>query len=111
MKKIKRLPKEAKDKFQEYIDKWVQIGTSTDACDIIEAMDAVNEPYLLSSLKSKPKYMVGPVNNPIEGGIAEKILQEFAQNNKYTKPLMKQLDNIWKKIETYLQKEMKKQLG
>ena len=36
---------------------------------------------------------------------------EFAQNNKYTKPLMKQLDVIWKKIDTYLQKEMKKQLG
>jgi len=36
---------------------------------------------------------------------------EFAQNNKYTKPLMKQLDVIWKKIETYLQKEMKKQLS
>ena len=38
-------------------------------------------------------------------------LYEFAQNNKYTKPLMKQLDYTWKKIETYLQKEMKKQLS
>ena len=36
---------------------------------------------------------------------------EMVQHNKYTQPLMKQIDNIWKKIDTYLQKEMKKQLG
>ena len=36
---------------------------------------------------------------------------QMVQQNKYTKPLLKQMDNIWKKIDTYLQKEMKKQLG
>ena len=32
------------------------------------------------------------------------------ENNKYTKPLLKQLDVIWKKIHSLLEKDLKQKL-
>jgi hypothetical protein len=38
------------------------------------------------------------------------VVHEMIQNNKYTKPLLKQLDVVWKKIHGLLEKDLKQKL-
>lgn len=67
-------------KFPEYVNKWVDIGLDTKECNVPEAIKYIKECYAQHSFK-EPKFFIGPVNSPYEGALAEKILNEFAENN------------------------------
>jgi len=76
---VKELTEDKKSKFPEYVDKWVKIGLSTEECDVVSAVEWIGKSYEAVKL-DKPKFIIGPVNSPYEGGLAEKILQEFVSN-------------------------------
>ena len=50
----------------------------------------------------------GFINNLIKSH--DPVVHEMIQNNKYTKPLLKQLDVVWKKIQGLLEKDLKQKL-
>lgn len=77
--KIKELTPEQEALFPEFVEKWVSIGLVTDECNVIDAVEAIKEVYRVQDLEP-PSYYIGPVNNPYEGALAEKILHEFVTN-------------------------------
>ena len=50
----------------------------------------------------------GFINNLIKSHDPE--IHGMIENNKYTKPLLKQLDFVWKKIQGLLEKDLKQKL-
>lgn len=75
--KVTELTKDQIDKFPEYVKKWVDIGLNTDECDVENAIKTIKEAYKIGGIEP-PKFFIGPVNSPYEGALAEKILNEFA---------------------------------
>lgn len=77
--KIDSISKDKTDKFPEYVKKWVDIGLSTDPCDVISAVESIKKSYEVVNL-DPPEYFIGPVNSPYEGTLAQKIIEEFVEN-------------------------------
>lgn len=77
--KVKSISKDKEVKFPEYVDKWIKIGLNTDSCDVIAAVESIKKAYEIVDLKA-PEYFIGPVNSPYEGALAQKIVQEFVDN-------------------------------
>lgn len=77
--KVNSISKEKEAKFPEYVKKWVDIGLNTDPCDVISAVEHIKKAYETVDLKA-PEYFIGPVNSPYEGALAQKILNEFVDN-------------------------------
>ena len=59
-------------------------------------------------MKGRNDMNKGFINNLIKSHDPE--IHEMIQNNKYTKPLLKQLDVVWKKIQGLLEKDLKQKL-
>ena len=59
-------------------------------------------------MKGRNDMNKGFINNLIKSH--DPVVHEMIQNNKYTKPLLKQLDVVWKKIQGLLEKDLKKKL-
>ena len=49
---IEKLTKEQEDKFQEYVDKWIKIGTSTEPTDKATTEEGIREAYKAAGLKA-----------------------------------------------------------
>ena len=76
---ITKLTEKQQSTFTNYVNKWVDIGLDTKECNVIEAVKYIKEAYKVKDLET-PKFFIGPVNNPYEGALAEKILHEFVDN-------------------------------
>ena len=59
-------------------------------------------------MKGRNNMNKGFINNLIKSH--DPVVHEMIQNNKYTKPLLKQLDVVWKKIHSLLEKDLKQKL-
>lgn len=103
MEVITELTAEQKAKFGDYVTKWRNIGLSTEPADFEKAKEYIAECYTLAGL-TPPTLFVGPLDNPVEGAIAEKVLTEWADakksfespedfNNKVTAEVRKRLKN------------------
>lgn len=76
---VEELTKEQCSKFPYYRNKWVDIGLDTKECNVIEAVKYIKQAYEIQNLQA-PEFFIGPVNDPYEGALAEKILREFKDN-------------------------------
>ena len=59
-------------------------------------------------MKGRNDMNKGFINNLIKSH--DPVVHGMIENNKYTKPLLKQLDVVWKKIQGLLVKDLKQKL-
>lgn len=83
-----------------YVDKWTKIGTTTGPCNVPEVKKWISEAYKAANQKV-PSFFIGPLNNPIEGAIAEYILNkyvneeiEFEDAEDLNNRVIKEIDEI-----------------
>lgn len=93
---ITELTPEQTATFPKYVQKWIDIGMSTEPCNFNEAKKAAKKAYKLAGL-TEPKIFIGPVNNPVEGYLAEKILyewvgREWKSNAELNKALLEEVN-------------------
>ena len=109
---IKELTKEQTDKFPVYIKKWIDIGTSTDVCNMKKCTEFAKIAYQKASLE-EPKYFLGPFNNPLEAAYAEKIIPEILKgditNKEANKTVLKMVNEFFAKDENF--EEVRKSLS
>lgn len=62
--------------FPYYRKKWIDIGLSTEECNVEEAKKWIREAYKVAKL-DPPKHFIGPVNDPLEASKVVNILKEM----------------------------------
>jgi hypothetical protein len=74
--KIEKLTPEQESKFQEYVDKWIKIGTCTRPSNKTKAEDALIRAYKVASLKPPEKiiWTTSPLAGCIIAGILKKAI-------------------------------------
>lgn len=99
---ITKLTPEQILKFPFYVQKWIQIGISTEPTDFDKSILAAKEIYKLSNIK-EPSVFLGPFNNPIEGMLAFDFLstlvgKSFESSDEINKVVIK---HVAKEIKTF----------
>ena len=65
--------------FPYYRKKWIDIGLSTEECNVEESKKWIGEAYKVAKL-DPPKFFIGPVNDPLEASKAVSVLNSFMKN-------------------------------
>lgn len=95
-------------RMDEFVQKWVKIGCSTNEVSLDVCKDIINNVYKNGGLEP-PKIVLGPYNNPFDAAIAHSMLNLY--NNEFEKRSKKgltnkKLDKDIAKIEQQLKNEL-----
>lgn len=88
-------------KFPLYVQKWVQIGISTEPTDFSKSIEAARKIYKLVNVK-EPEIFLGPFNNPTEGVLAREFLSTIKGKSFASS------EDINKLVKEHVQMKMKK---
>lgn len=72
------LTPEQKQKCDQYIRKWMELGKSCEPTDMPVAIEAIKRAYTSVGLPV-PTYFIGPVPGPYEGAVVEAMLREHVK--------------------------------
>lgn len=67
--------------FPKYVKRWIDIGMSTEPCNVEEATKYAAEAYINAGL-TPATIRVGPFNNPIEAALAEHLLVKWSEESR-----------------------------
>lgn len=66
-----------KKQFAQFVkDNWLNVGINTSPIDFESAKELITEAYVKAELPA-PQFFIGPVNDPYEAALAEKILNDI----------------------------------
>ena len=120
-KKIEKLTKEQESRFQEFVDKWIAIGTDTSPCNHALAEDALNRSYTIVGL-NPPKKIIW-TTSPLAGVILvsifsdQKLIEEFCSSeNILKKPVWNSVRNsvgnsVWNSVRNSVRNSVLNSVG